>query len=82
MSKKTGEIRICYDQHRADYQWYAKVPLLSDESDPLFEKLLAQGSALEIKLEGPKLIKATRTIIAELERRGISTTNLRIKPYQ
>ena len=77
-----GEIRICHDEHRIDYQWYAKVPMLPVEGEPIFRKFLAHHNTLEIKLTGPQIKKATTTIIAELERKGISTRQLRIRPYQ
>lgn len=80
----TGEITIHQDRLRMSGQWYAKVPLYQPggPEEPVFRKLLARQSALEVKLRGPGLIKAIPTITAELQRIGISTTTLRIKPYQ
>lgn len=79
--RKTGEIRICYDSHRAN-PWYAKAPIIPKEDDPVFRKLLSETSALEIKLKSSNIKEALRIIISELKRKGISTTTLRVRPYQ
>ena len=76
-----GEIRICHDKHRPDFQWYAKVPLFPKDGDSLFRKFLAQTSPLEVELSGPELLQANPKIIAALKAKGISTTQLRIRPY-
>lgn len=80
----TGEITIHRDPSRIEGQWYARVPLNrpNDPKEPIFRKLLARENSLEITLHGPRTVSSTRKIIEELERRGISTTTLRIKPYQ
>lgn len=80
----TGEITIHRDRSRMQGQWYARVPLNgpNDSQEPFFRKLLAHEGSLEITLEGPRTISSTRRIIDELRKLGISTTVLRIKPYQ
>ncbi|MEK6925144.1 MAG: hypothetical protein AABW71_02800 [Nanoarchaeota archaeon] len=81
--KQAGEIRICYDSHRMEGKWYAKVQLIdaNPKETPTHRRLLSESNGLEITLSGPNLIRANPRIIAELNRRGISTTTLRIRPY-
>lgn len=81
---QAGEIRICYDRQRMQSTWYAKVPLIdtNPRETPVHRRLSSESSALEIDLSGPSLIKANPKIIAALKRKGISTTILRIRPYQ
>ena len=81
---QAGEIRICYDRHRMQSTWYAKVPLTNTNHQeiPVHRRLSSESSALEIDLSGPSLLRATPRIIAALKVKGISTTVLRIKPYQ
>lgn len=80
--RKIGEIRICYDPHRTN-PWYARIPLENSSDEPAHKRLLSETNALEVDLkDGRKLLGSTKRIITELQSRGISTTTLRVKPYQ
>lgn len=77
--RKVEEITICYDPSRYRVKWYALVQF-KPEKERVFRNAL--HSNLEIKLKDPRLGKAIPQIIAELEKRNVSTTYLRIKPYE
>jgi len=68
---------ICRDSYNG--RWYAVVNF-EPITEPAYRNVL--HSKLEIRLKDPRLTKAIPRIIKELERRKVSTTHLRIKPYE
>ncbi len=77
--RNVEEITICYDPVRYKNKWYAIVGF-KPEKERVFRNTL--HDSLEIKLKDPRLTKAIPQIISELEKRKVSTTHLRIKPYE
>lgn len=73
------EITICYDPTRYRNKWYALVQF-EPTKQAVFRDTLHNN--LEINLKDPRLTKAIPQIIEELEKRKVSTTYLRIKPYE
>jgi hypothetical protein len=77
--RNVEEITICYGASRYKDKWYALVSF-KPEKERVFRNTL--HDSLEIKLKDPRLTKAIPQIISELEKIKVSTTYLRIKPYE